>query len=138
MVKLQDTIATWSTVDLDGDVKWIRLEEIETLCKLVADLKLQEARDSLESVQSVGVPLRSISVTGALAGLGNEEALKELHQLTNEGELHDCALAIEMCRYLADQKSAAIVKDAAEGEQRQLRYAATKDLLRFEDRHSLP
>lgn len=132
--KLQETIATWPTADLYGDDKWVRLNEIETLCKLAADLKLLEAKDGLESARSTEIPRIAISVNGALAALGDQKALAELHRATGEGDLSDRARAIEMCRCLDDEESAALVKNAAESDQRQLQYAATKDLQRFEDR----
>ena len=129
--KLGQTIATWPTVDLDGDDKWARRREIETLCKLIADLKLHEAKDSLVNIRSVTVPLTAISVAGALAALGDNEALGELHRLASEGDVRDRALAIEMCRYVSDEKSTALVRQAAESNERQLQYAATKELMRF-------
>lgn len=131
--KLRETIATWPTADLDGDDKWARRREIETLSKLVADLRIHEARGNLVGVRSVHAPLIAISVTGALAALGDKEALGELHRLASEGDVRDRARAIEMCRYVSDEKSKSLVKNASEGDQRQLRYAATKKLMRFGD-----
>jgi HEAT repeat protein len=132
--KLQETMATWPTADLDGDDKWVRRNEIETLCKLVADLKLREAKDGLESARSIDVPRIAISVNGALAVMGDKEALADLHRAAGEGDVSDRARAVEMCRYLDDEESTALVKNAAESDQRQLQYAATKELQRFRAR----
>jgi hypothetical protein len=134
MRKLQETVTAWSTVDLDGRDKWVRGMEIETLCRLVADLELVEVREYLANIRSIEVRPTAILVTGAFAALGDEQALGELHRLASEGEVRDRALAIEMCRYLSDEKSAALVKTAAGSEERQLQAAATKDLRRFYDR----
>jgi len=108
--------------------------EIDNLCRLIADLKLGEARDGLARSRSVTPKPTSILMTGALAALGDKPTLAELHRLTAQGEIGDRAVAIEMCRYLDDEESAALVKAAANGEERRLQYAATKDLLRFQDR----
>jgi HEAT repeat protein len=100
----------------------------------VADLKLREARDGLESARSIDVPRIAISVNGALAVMGDKEALADLHRAAGEGDVSDRARAVEMCRYLDDEESTALVKNAAESDQRQLQYAATKELQRFRAR----
>ena len=130
--KLTENIATLPTVDLEEDDSWARRHEIETLCKLIADRKLTEVRDSLESIRSVPATSTRIAVTGALAALGDSQALADLHRAAIEGEVRDRAHAIEMCRYLSDDESVAIVTKASEEER--LKYAATAKLRRFPDK----
>ena len=99
---------------------------------------MNELQDSLAAIRAVPAASTRTAVTGALAALGDMQALGDLHRIASEGEHSDRALAVEMCRYLPDEKSAALVKQAAEGSESFLRSAATRDLLRFQDKRETP
>ncbi len=128
--KLRTTIAAWTAVVGDNQ-NWARQHEIETLCKLVADLKVHEVKDDLVRVRSLDLAASPAFVHGAIAALGDDTSLGQLHRMTRAGKTYDRARAIEMCRYLADPQSAALVKGAAESGAHSLRHAATKELTRF-------
>ena len=132
MAKLRETITTWTTADLKRDDSWALRFQSETLCGLIADLKLKEVRDNLEAIRSVPASPTRTAVLGALAALGDTQALNDLHSIASEGAPPDRACAIQMCRYLLDDESAAIVKKAAEG--RDYRGAARNTLRRFHDK----
>lgn len=132
MAKLQETIASWQTLDLVGDDTWVQRNEIETLCRLVAELQVHQAKASLVGVRSLDAPQVPVFINGALAALGDDQALEELHRIATDGKpSYDHVLAISMCRYQSDPKSAAIVNDAAKSKHRDLRNAATKDLPQY-------
>ena len=131
---MRSLIASWNDNTFDGDDKWARRREVEKLCKLVADLKLQSMRSSLVARESVSEPTLSVYVVGALSALGDEGALGKLHHQSRHGKGVPQVLAVEMCRYLTDPESTTIVANAANSERRDLRASATKELLTFLDR----
>ncbi len=136
--KLRKVIESWPNADLKGNDQGALRGEIVLLCKLIADRKPDEVRDSLAAVRGVRFAPTRTAVTGALAALGDVQAISDLHRIASEGEHFDRALAVEMCRYLTDEKSAALVKQAAEGSEAYLRSAATNDLRRFQDKQETP
>jgi HEAT repeat protein len=138
MAKLRKIIAAWPDANLRGDDQFDRRSEIELLCKLIADRKLNEVRDGLAAIRAVPVAPTRIAVTGALAALGDLQAISVLHRIASEGGLADRAQAVEMCRYLPDEKSAALVKQAAADSESFLRSAATNELRRFQDKRETP
>jgi HEAT repeat protein len=136
--RLRKIIESWLNADLKGNDQWARRSEIKKFCKLIADVKPHEVLDSLAAIRAAPATPTNTAVTGALAALGDLQAVSDLHRIASEGRLDDRALAVEMCRYLPDEKSAALVKEAAEGSESRLRSAATEDIRRFQDRRDTP
>ena len=136
MAKLRVTIAAWPNADLEENDSWARRNEIVTFCKLIADLKLEEVRDSVEAIRSAPTTSSRTAVTGALAALGDSQALSDIHRIASEGAPLDRVDAIQMCRYLSDDESVAIVKKAAEG--RDFKGPATEKLRPFHDKRKIP
>ncbi len=134
MERLWRTIESWPNAELDGHDNRSRRWEIQKLCMLIAARQLTEAREYLEGIRNVTACPTAVSVAGALAALGDDNALHDLHRMTSEGKARDRAIAIQMCRYLSDEKSATLVQQAADTQKGELQYAATRELPRFEDR----
>jgi HEAT repeat protein len=132
--RLTEAIAVWPLADLDESERFSRRREIEMFCRLIADLKLRGVKDMLVDIRSMTAVPIATWVTGALAAQGDQDALRDLHRLAGEGKGTDRAIGIEMCRYLTDERSAALVKQAAASDEPRLCAAATKSLLRFKDR----
>ena len=122
--------------DREGDDSWALLFEIEMLCKLIADLKLDGVRESLAEIRSIEDLWVSAYVNGALAAVGDQQATATLHRLARDGKSAERVFAVEMCRYLTDEESARIIQEAVTAKQRDVRNAATKQLTRFKDRRS--
>jgi HEAT repeat protein len=138
IAKLRETVAVWPNADLKGDGKFDQRCEIEIFCKLIADLRLHEMRDGLVASRSAGVASPRTAIIGALAALGDSQAISALHRIASGIENGDRSLAIQMCRYLSDPESVALVKKAAEEGSAFDKSAATDKLRRFQDRRKPP
>ncbi len=138
IAKLRETVAVWPNADLKGDGKFDQRCEIEIFCKLIADLRLHEMRDGLVASRSVGVASPRTAIIGALAVLGDSQAISDLHRIASGVENGDRSLAIQMCRNLSDSESVALVKKAADEGATFDKSAATEKLRRFQDRRKPP
>lgn len=134
--KLKAAIPTWVSFDREGESSGELIMDIETLCKLIADLKLDGVSESLAEIRTVQDPWVSAYVNGALAALGDQQATVTLHRIANDEKSAVRGFAIEMCRYQTDLGSAGIVQKAVTSKQHDIRSAATKKLTRFKDKRS--
>jgi HEAT repeat protein len=85
----------------------------------------------LERARSAAVYEIQIPATGALAALGDKQALEDLHRLAREGEFRARNLALDMCGYVADEASMRLLKQAAESSDPQVSFAAKRTLARI-------
>ena len=98
------------------------LGDAEALCQLAADLKLEQAKAPLrKALARGGVP---VSVAGALAVLGDVDALARLRTLAREGHALDRADAIRWLGRAGDEESREFLKAALDDEEPWVRQAA--------------
>lgn len=109
--------------------------EARDLCVLVAEIKLKAAREPLRA--ALQNPCRHIqrAACGALAVLGDQEALLKLRELARQGHALDRAGAIDWLNRAQDRGSTEFLRQAATDEEPWIREAATKALANL-DAHS--
>jgi HEAT repeat protein len=130
--KLKESIRSWPKTPEDDPDERRLSREFEILCRLVAELKLSSVKVELEGFRSTGTYRLDIPATGALAALGDEQALEDLHRFAEKGESRQRALALEMCGYVADEASIRLLRQAVEDSDAQVSHAAKRALHRIE------
>jgi len=104
----------WSTEEFEAD----------DLCRLVAELKLTEAKPALRNAVRNACEDIQRSACGALATFGDAAALAELRQFARKGHALDRASAIRWLGFVGDGASEDLLKEAITDEEPDVREAA--------------
>ncbi len=111
---LATIIQSWGKADLPDRKRRGLSDEMELVCGLIAELKLSwleaDLRITLHSLEK----RNQAFVIDALAGLGDANALKQLHEMVESEDVEVRMAALKMCGHLDEEKSHRFVKDIAE------------------------
>ncbi|MEW6250071.1 MAG: hypothetical protein AB1716_05450 [Planctomycetota bacterium] len=112
--------------------------EAQALCEVVAELKLKQAEAPLRGALHNDCPNIQLPVAGALAVLGDTEALARVREFARRGHALDRASAIEWLGRADDRASLTFLRHAAEDEEPWVRAAAKKVLSTLDTAASRP
>jgi HEAT repeat protein len=105
--------------------------EAEDLCQLVAELKLREAEAGLRAASRNNCEDIRRPVCGALAALGDADALARLREFGRQGHALGRASAIKWLAVVDDKASLAYLYEATNDKEPWVREAATKAIAKL-------
>jgi HEAT repeat protein len=108
------------------------------MCELVADLKLSAAEPALREAYTNKCEEIRRPVCGALAALGDRDALGQLHQFARSGEALDRASSIRMLALVRNRASLPVLQEALHDREPWVREAAEEAIARINHKSQTP
>jgi HEAT repeat protein len=112
--------------------------EAQEMCELVVNLKLSAAEPALRQAYANNCDKIRRPVCGALAALGDQDALHQLRQFIRVGDSLDRASSITMLSLVGDTASLPILRDALSDREPWVREAAKEAITHLEEKVTGP